>query len=584
DVPALATVLREQGITILQVVPSLLRVLLDDPDFTACSALRRVFCGGETLTPDLVRRFGERHGAALVNLYGPTETTIQVVVDTVAPDDDPVSIGRPIDNIRVYVLDAGLEPVPVGVAGELYVAGAGLARGYLNRPGLTAERFVADPHGAEPGGRMYRTGDLARWRADGTLEFHGRVDQQVKVRGFRIEPGEIEAALLAHPAVAQAAVLVREDGVREDGAREDGAGGKRLVGYVVPAPGAVPDAAALRRALGERLPDYMVPAALVVLEALPLTANGKLDRRALPAPDGQDQAAAYRAPRTPEEEILCRLFAEVLALERVGLDDNFFALGGHSLMATRLVSRVRGTLGVELAIRTLFEAPSVAELAPRLRGEAPARAALVRQARPERLPLSHAQQRLWFIDQLQGTSTEYNMPLAVRLEGDLDEGALQAAFADVIGRHESLRTVFPQQDGVPYQHVLPPEQAFAGLAVEQVSEAELAGRLAAAAATIIDLEHEMPLRAWLFHLDPQRHVLLLVLHHIAGDGWSLGPLARDVAEAYAARSEGERPVWPELAVQYADYTLWQRALLGEEGEPESLLSRQLSLWREALAG
>ena len=295
---------------------------------------------------------------------------------------------------------------------------------------------------------MYRTGDRVRWLPDGTLEFLGRADMQVKIRGFRIEPGEIEAALAAHPAVAQSAVV----------ARDDGPAGKQLVAYLVNTAGSRPDATALHHHLAALLPEYMVPAAFVVLEALPLTPNGKLDRKALPPPQRQG-GETCRAPRTPEEEILCGLFAEVLALPRVGIDDNFFAMGGHSLLATRLVSRVRGSLGVELAIRAVFEAPTVVELAARLRQGGTARAPLILQPRPERLPLSYAQARLWFLDRLEGPGPTYNIPLAVRLEGELDAAALEAALADVVARHESLRTIFPDQGGVPFQHVLPAAEA-----------------------------------------------------------------------------------------------------------------------------
>ena len=486
------------------------------------------------------------------------------------------------------------------MAGELYIAGAGLARGYLNRAGLTAERFVADPHGV-PGARMYRTGDLARWRHDGVLEFLGRADAQVKLRGFRIELGEIEAVLLKQDGVAQAAVVVREDG----------SGGQRLIGYVVAAAGAAIGQQALRTALGRHLPDYMVPAAIVALDALPLTPNGKLDRRALPAPELAAGHGTYRAPRSPQEAILCELFAEVLGLPRVGVDDSFFDLGGHSLLATRLISRVRAALDVEVGIRSLFEAPSVAQLGPKL-AEQPQtmRAPLIAQPRPETIPLSTAQRRLWFLERLEGASGTYLIPMAVRLEGVLDRDALEAALGDLVGRHESLRTVFPERLGVPRQHILAAGEARPSLEVTAVEEAGLSAALQAAACRGFDLAHELPLRAHLFEISggsdaagptgaadaaaggiaardhrPQ-HVLLLVLHHIAGDGWSLGPLWRDLAALVRARHQGEgggAAGLPALPVQYADYTLWQRSVLGEESDPDSAIARQLAYWKTALA-
>ncbi len=449
---------------------------------------------------------------------------------------------------------------------------AGLARGYVGRSGLTAERFVADPFGAA-GSRMYRTGDLARWRVDGVLEFLGRADAQVKVRGFRIEPGEIEAALVRHGDVAQAAVI----------AREDGPGGKRLVGYVVAAGAAVPDAAALRAHLGRSLPEHMVPSAFVVLDRLPLTPNGKLDRRALPAPEAR-VGSVRRVARTPQEEILCGLFAEVLGLERVGIDDNFFALGGHSLLATRLISRIRSTLDVELSIRSLFEAPTVEALVQRLGDARPGRAALRALARPAEIPLSYAQRRLWFLDRLEGSSATYTIPLALRVRGVLDRPALEAALGDLVERHESLRTIFPDTLGVPRQVILDAGVARPRLSVTAIDEGSLAGALSGAARTGFDLAREPPLRVHLFALGESEHVVLLLLHHIAGDGWSLAPLLRDLGRFYEARCLGRAAGVAALAVQYADYTLWQHAVLGSEEDGESAIARQLSFWTSQLAG
>ena len=462
-----------------------------------------------------------------------------------------------------------MEPVPVGVVGELYVAGAGLARGYLKRPELTAERFVADPFGPS-GSRIYRTGDLVRWRADGVLEFIGRADAQLKLRGFRIEPGEIEAALARHASVAQAAVI----------AREDTPGHKRLVAYVVGRSGESVDAPELRAHVGRCLPDYMVPSAFVILDHLPLTPNGKLDRKALPAPE--PMAASERAPRTPQEEILCGLFAEVLGLQRVGIDDNFFALGGHSLLATRLISRIRATLDVELPIRALFEAPSVELLVKRIDEGHAGRPPLRALARPREIPLSFAQRRLWFLDRLEGGSATYTIPIALRLTGALDVAALEAALGDVVERHESLRTVFPETMGTPSQHILDASSARPRLEVSGVSEQGLAAVLAEAARQGFELARAPPLRAHLFALSEDEHVFLLLLHHIAADGWSMVPLARDLAAAYAARCRGSAPQLPDLPVQYADYTLWQHQVLGREDDPQSAIARQLSFWTETL--
>ena len=575
DADALAHVIRDQNITHVTLPPALLAELSEDVP------LATVIAAGEACSADVIARWSK--GRRLINAYGPTETTVcasmSEALDGVSLSPISLSpIGRPIWNTRVYVLDGGLRPVPAGVAGELYIAGAGLARGYLHRAGLTAERFVADPFGVA-GSRMYRSGDLARWRADGVLEFLGRADAQVKLRGFRIEPGEIEAALLGHGAVAQAAVI----------AREDAAGEKRLIAYVVlrgDGQGngeARAEAAELRAHVAGLLPDYMVPSGFVLLDRLPLTPNGKLDRRALPAPVVRGSVEG-RGPRTPQEEILCGLFAEVLGLGRVGIDDNFFELGGHSLLATRLISRMRASLDVEISIRALFEAPTVAGLAQHLGHAQAGRAALRAYARPAEIPLSYAQRRLWFLHRLEGDSAGYIIPVAVRLAGELDVGALERALCDVVERHESLRTVFAERDGLARQEILEARAVRPSLAVVGVREEELAGVLATAAGAEFALDREPPLRAHLYGLSAREHVLLLVLHHIAGDGWSLGVLLRDVARCYGARRAGEAPGLAPLAVQYADYTLWQQEVLGSESEEGSAISRQLLFWREHLEG
>jgi glyine---[glycyl-carrier protein] ligase len=563
------------GVTVAQFVPSLLTAALAErPDKP--SRLRRLFSGGETLPSALARRIATEWQIQVVNLYGPTETTIQITAGTLrdASSEHPqVPIGRPIWNTQLYVLDTSLCPVPEGVAGELYIAGAGLARGYLNRPDATAERFVPCPFGA-PGTRMYRSGDLVKWGADGALEFLGRVDQQIKIRGFRIEPGEVESALVRLPGVAQASVVLRQDEPT----------GPQLIGYVVGHPQHVLDPAALRGALAAQLPPHMVPAALVPLARLPLLPNGKLDRRALPAP--HFASAADVRPRTPREEILAGLFADVLGLERVAIEASFFDLGGDSLLATRLISRIRSRLNAELPIRALFESPTVAQLADRLTGGQSVRVRVTPQARPLRLPLSAAQQRLWFLHRLEGPSATYNIPMPLRMQGALDAAALQMALRDVVARHETLRTIFPDTGDTSCQHVLDldDERTRLRLACCEIDDASLRQALAETAAESIDITREIPIRAVLFRLAEQSHVLLITVHHIAADGWSLNPLARDLAVAYAAWRDGRAPAFAPLPVQYADYTLWQRALLGTEGDADSLMARQSAYWRDLLAG
>ncbi|MCW0120294.1 non-ribosomal peptide synthetase DhbF [Bacillus subtilis] len=563
---ALAQMIENFDINIMQATPTLWHALVtSEPE-----KLRglRVLVGGEALPSGLLQALQDLH-CSVTNLYGPTETTIWSAAAFLEEGLKGVPpIGKPIWNTQVYVLDNGLQPVPPGVVGELYIAGTGLARGYFHRPDLTAERFVADPYGP-PGTRMYRTGDQARWRADGSLDYIGRADHQIKIRGFRIELGEIDAVLANHPHIEQAAVVVREDQP----------GDKRLVAYVV-ADAAI-DTAELRRYMGASLPDYMVPAAFVEMDELPLTPNGKLDRKALPAPDFST-SVSDRAPRTPQEEILCDLFAEVLGLARVGIDDSFFELGGHSLLAARLMSRIREVMGAELGIAKLFDEPTVAGLAAHLDLAQSARPALQRAERPEKIPLSFAQRRLWFLHCLEGPSPTYNIPIAVRLSGELDQGLLKAALYDLVCRHESLRTIFPESQGTSYQHILDADQACPELHVTEIAEKELSDRLAEAVRYSFDLAAEPAFRAELFVIGPDEYVLLLLVHHIVGDGWSLTPLTRDLGTAYAARCHGRSPEWAPLAVQYADYALWQQELLGNEDDPNSLIAGQLAFWKETL--
>ncbi len=560
DPAYLAGLIRAERITTVHFVPSMLQAFLLDPAAATCTGLRRVLCSGEALPVELQARFFETlPGVELHNLYGPTEASVDVTYWACDPAQRTVPIGRPVWNTRTYVLDAELNPVAPGVAGELYLAGIQLARGYHGRPGLTAERFVASPF--EPGERMYRTGDLARWSEDGALEYLGRTDHQVKIRGLRVELGEIEAVLDRQPGVGGSCVL----------AREDRAGDQRLVGYVVP-DGVTPDVDALRAALAENLPEYMVPAAFVVLDDLPLTPSGKLDRKALPAPDWS-AARTGRAPRTPREAALCELFSEILGVDGVGIDDGFLALGGHSLLAAKLVSRIRATLGVEAAIGDVFRAPTPAGLAELLEDAPEARLPLTPRSRPEPMPLSFAQRRLWFLDQADTRNASYHIPQAVRLAGQIDADALRLAVEDVVARHESLRTIFTSDGDEPVQRILPSGEV--SWTEEESTEDFLAAALTAATEAGFDLTRELPIRATLFTLPGDTAVLLLVVHHIAGDGWSFAPLLRDLSTAYAARVTGKSPKWTPLPVQYADYTLWQQELPVE---------RDLAYWRDALAG
>ncbi|HEX7240849.1 MAG TPA: amino acid adenylation domain-containing protein, partial [Longimicrobiaceae bacterium] len=539
-------------------------------------SVRAVNLCGEALPLSVARSLHALgHVETVRNLYGPTEDTIYSTCSVVEPDAERVLVGRPLAGTRAYVLDAALHPAPPGVTGELYLAGAGLARGYAGRPDLTAERFLPDPFPEAPGARMYRTGDLARWLPCGELEHAGRADTQVKVRGFRVELGEIEAALGRHPAVRDAVAAVREE---------------RIVAYAVLREGDEPAPAELRAHLARHLPEYMVPSAVVAVERFPLSPNGKLDRAALPDPEPAREEA-YVLPRTPAEERMAGIWAEVLGVERVGAEDAFFALGGHSLLATRAASRVREAFGVDLPLRAVFEAPTLADLVRRVEGlrtggasggAVPPLVPVPRDGSP--LPLSFAQQRLWFLDRLEPGSAAYNMLLALRLRGPLDARALERAVAETVRRHEALRTVFVEVEGGPAQVARPagaeplPVAELAALSGE-AREAEVRRVLRDEERRPFDLHRGPLFHARLLRLAAEEHVLVLALHHVVGDAWSMGVLAREVAALYEAFSRGEASPLADLPVQYADFAAWQREWLARE-----TLERQLAWWRESLAG
>ncbi|MFF7997564.1 amino acid adenylation domain-containing protein, partial [Streptomyces sp. NPDC007917] len=567
--PELRRTIEDRRISHAFVTASVLETLPPASE-TELTGLRTLTMIGEACPPELVRRWSP--GRLMINAYGPTECTVYATASA-ALSGRLVPIGRPLFNVRVHVLDETLRPTGVDVVGELYISGRGVARGYLNRPGLTAERFVADPFG-EPGDRMYRTGDRGRWNRDGELEYVGRSDDQVKIRGVRVEPGEVEAVLLEQHAIAQAVVVARSD---------ESVGGTRLVAYAVPATPEGFSSEALRERLRQLLPGHMVPAVVLPLDRMPTTPNGKVDRRALPAPHFASLVTGH-APRTAQEELLCTLFGGILGLNGVGVDDNFFTLGGHSLLATRLLSRLRAELDVDVPLRVLFEAPTVAQLARRLdEHHGAVRPALAPRPTAAVLPLSFTQERLWFLHQLEGPSATYNIALAVRFDGSLDQSALQYALNAVIARHEPLRTVFRETGGEPVQHLLTAEEAHVELTVRRIAVDELTVACDRVARRTFDIRTDVPFHAELFVVDEGQSVLMLVMHHIAADGWSLAPLARDLMAAYTARRNGDEPDWPALPVRYADYTLWQRGLLGRESDPESIFSRQYEYWAEALS-
>ncbi|HYH83826.1 MAG TPA: amino acid adenylation domain-containing protein, partial [Longimicrobium sp.] len=586
DVPRLVEDLA--GCTVLHAVPALMRRIVEEVRATpggVLGTLRHAFVGGDAVAPDLLEEMRAAFPAAGIHvLYGPTEAAIICAAHRLGGEAAARQmVGRPLGNAALYVVEPGGTVATVGVPGELCLGGASVARDYLGRPGLTAERFVPDPFSAQPGTRLYRTGDRVRWLADGSLEFLGRTDFQVKIRGFRIEPGEIEARLAEHPGVRAPVVL----------AREDAPGDRRLVAYYLADEPVAVDA--LKSHLAERLPEYMVPAAYVWMETYPLTPNGKLDRNALPAPKGDAYAAReYDAPVGETEQAVAAIWAEVLGAERVGGRDHFFDLGGHSLLGTRVVSRIREVLAVELPLRALFEAPTLAELAARIdlerrAGEGAALPPLVPVAREAPLPLSFAQERLWFLHQMEPGDVGYNGPWPSRLRGCLDASALERALGELVRRHEALRTTFRpvEQSAVQVVHPAAPARLpvldLTGLAPE--AREDEARRLAREdAERPFDLERGPLLRATLLRLSDEEHVLLLTMHHIVSDDWSMGVLFRELLTLYewfSRPSGAARPAspLPPLAVQYADFAVWQRGWL--QGE---VLRREIDWWREGLGG
>jgi amino acid adenylation domain-containing protein len=582
--------LRAEGVTVLNQTPTAFRQLAKADESSEAQLdlkLRFVIFGGEALDLQSLQGWFERRSdraPQLVNMYGITETTVHVTYRPVTMGDlgraQASPVGVTIPDLQVYALDPGLNRVPIGVTGELYVGGAGLARGYLNRADLTAERFVPNPFARSAGERLYKSGDLVRFQPDGDLEYAGRIDHQVKIRGFRIELGEIESAISLHPGVREVVVVALDDDSQT----------KRLVAYVAPMTEGAVVAAELKAHLQRRLPDYMTPAQVVLLDKLPMTANGKVDRRKLPAPEmpGADEVDGAVAPRTPVEEVLAGIWAQALGVEKVGAEDSFFDLGGHSLLATQVISQARETFEVDLPIRTLFDNPRLAEFSRALEDacqadrklEFPAIAPSVRDGAT---PLSFAQQRLWFIQQLDAASPAYNLPVAMRLKGSLDVESLERALGEIARRHEAIRTTFEVANGEPVQVIRPAEPIaiplvdLAGLDEDRREAAarRLAGEQARAP---FDLSRGPMLRASLLRLAEDEHVAVFVMSHIVTDGWSLGVLVKELTALYEAFTRGEPSPLQDLAIQYADFARWQRQWLRGE-----TLEKMLAYWKGQLA-
>ncbi|MCI0486642.1 MAG: amino acid adenylation domain-containing protein, partial [Blastocatellia bacterium] len=583
DTDYLVKTIAGRGITTIHFVPSMLQAFLEEENLDTCKSLKRVICSGEVLSPRLQNRFFACMAAELHNLYGPTEAAIDVTFWQCDREDKrrTVPIGKPITNTEILLLCPDLNLVPTGVAGQLHIGGQGVARGYLNRPDLTAEKFIPDAFGKEPGARIYDTGDLARLLDDGNIEYLGRSDHQIKLRGYRIEVSEIEQVLMEHPGVKEAVVVLREFG-------EDD---KRLIAYFVTDDRQAPTADELQGFLASRLPEYMMPWTIVRLESLPLTTSGKLDRSALPAPADPDSRknGAPVAPRSPVEEIIASIWSEVLEVEKVGVTDDYFALGGHSLKATRIMSRLRKAFQVELPLSVLFERPTVAGLAEEITlashsiraSEIPP---IEHISRDGGIPLSFAQQRIWMLDQLNPGNPVYNILLAVELTGILKAEALERSINEIIRRHEVLRTRFETVEGHPVQVIMP--QLALELVVEELRAPDASGiekeieRLTIEEAHKgFDLSTGPLIRARLLSLSGQEHVFLIAMHHIISDGWSQEIFFREMAALYSAFCAGEPSPLPEPPFQYADYAHWQRVWLTDD-----VMTEQIDYWRQQLKG
>ncbi|QEI43193.1 Tyrocidine synthase 3 [Dolichospermum sp. UHCC 0315A] len=569
--------LRNYCITHVTLPPSALAVLPTEE----LPALQTIIVAGEACSGELIRQWSV--GRNFFNAYGPTEASVCATVAKCTDADQKISIGRPIANAQIYILDSHLQPVPIGVPGELHIGGAGLARGYLNRPELTQEKFIPNPF---DNSKLYKTGDLARYLPDGNIEYFGRIDHQVKIRGFRIELGEIEAVLSQHEDVQISCVIVSEDTPGET--CTEGSRNKQLVAYIVPQKDVTLTPSELRQFLGNKLPSYMIPQAFVILESLPITPNGKIDRRALPAPDLHSEIAdKFVAPRNPIEEKLALIWTQVLRLEQVGIEDNFFELGGHSLLATQVISRLQEALKISLPLRHIFESPTVAQLSEVILSQLETGSGLTVPAmtpvdRDRDIPLSWAQERLWFMNQLEGESSAYTIDFTMRLVGNLNVKALEQAFRAIAQRHEPLRTQFKIKDNKPVQAIAPsmtitlPVVDLQNLQDPTKQVEELA---TAEACKPFDLANGSVLRVKLWQVAPDEYVLLLAIHHIAADGWSMGILIDELSAYYRSFSTGSSVELPELSIQYADFAVWQRQWLTNQ-----VLERQLSYWKQQLTG